>query len=58
VLRVQKKRVELDDVIRYVNGLNLEDTANMLKEHKLDLVKKVAKDIENVVEVVEAVAAV
>jgi hypothetical protein len=40
VLRAQKKRVELDEVIRYVNGLNLEDTANMLKEHKLDLVKK------------------
>lgn len=44
VLRVQKKRVELDDVIRYVNGLNLEDTANMLKEHKMDLVKKSVVD--------------
>jgi len=49
-LRAQKKRVELDDVIRYVNGLNLEDTANMLKEHKLDLVKKVLAK-EPVVEV-------
>ena len=44
VLRAQKKRVELDEVIRYVNGLNLEDTVNMFKEHKLDLVKKVAAE--------------
>lgn len=44
VLRAQKKRVELDEVIRYVNGLNLEDTVNMLKEHKLDFVKKTVVD--------------
>ena len=38
-LRAQKKKVDLDEVIRYVNGLNLEDTANMLKEHNLALKK-------------------
>lgn len=39
VLRAQGKKVDLEQVIRYVNGLTHEDLVNMLKEHKLDLVK-------------------
>lgn len=37
VLRPQNKKVDLEQVIRYVNGLNGEDTANMSKVHKLEL---------------------
>jgi len=40
VLRKDKKRVELETVIHYVNSLNFLDTVNMLKEHKLEIVKK------------------
>ena len=36
-LRAEKKKVDLTETIRYVNSLNYEDTANMLKQHKLDL---------------------
>ena len=36
-LKAQGKKVDLEQVIRYVNGLNVEDTANMSKVHKLDL---------------------
>jgi hypothetical protein len=36
-LRAQKKKVDLEEVIRYVNGLNQDDLANMLKEHNLAL---------------------
>jgi hypothetical protein len=43
VLRAQGKKVDLEQVIRYVNGLNLEDLVNMTKTHKLDLVKKDVK---------------
>jgi hypothetical protein len=38
-LRAQGKKVDLEQVIRYVNNLNAEDTANMSKVHKLDLVQ-------------------
>ena len=34
-LRAEQKKVDLDQVIRYVNGLNLDDTVNMLKTHRL-----------------------
>jgi hypothetical protein len=37
VLKAQGKKVDLEQVIRYVNGLTVEDTANMSKVHKLDL---------------------
>ncbi len=47
-LRAQKKKVDLDEVIRYVNGLNLEDMANMLKEHNLELRKEEKKTEEAV----------
>jgi len=40
VLRADKKILDLEAVIRYVNGLSLEDGANMLKEHRIELVKK------------------
>ena len=40
VLRANKKVIDLEVVIQYVNNLSLEDSANMLKEHRLDLVKK------------------
>ena len=36
-LKAQGKKVDLEQVIRYVNSLNAEDTANMSKVHKLDL---------------------
>uniref|UniRef100_A0A6C0HE09 Uncharacterized protein n=1 Tax=viral metagenome TaxID=1070528 RepID=A0A6C0HE09_9ZZZZ len=44
VLRKDKKRVELDTVIRYVNSLNFLDTVNMLKEHRLEIVKKIVSE--------------
>ena len=37
VLKAQGKKVDLEQVIRYVNSLTVEDTANMSKVHKLDL---------------------
>lgn len=40
VLRAQKKVHDLESVIHYVNGLSFEDTANMMKQHRLDRVKK------------------
>ncbi|CAB4584124.1 unannotated protein [freshwater metagenome] len=36
-LKAQGKKVDLEQVIRYVNGLTVEDTANMSKVHKLEL---------------------
>jgi hypothetical protein len=50
-LKAQGKKVDLEQVIRYVNGLNAEDTANMSKVHKLDLrpVKKTETEMEAVV---------
>ena len=58
-LRVQKKRVELDVVIRYINGLSLEDTVNMLKEHSLELVKKaVVADPVDLAAVIDVAVAV
>ena len=38
-LRAEKKKMDLAEVVKYVNSLNLEDTANMLKEHNLELKK-------------------
>jgi len=35
VLRAQGKKIDLQEVIRYTNGLSLEDTFNMTKEHSL-----------------------
>jgi hypothetical protein len=35
VLRAQGKKVDLNEVIRYTNGLSLEDTVNMSKVHSL-----------------------
>ena len=40
-LRAEKKRMDLNEVVKYVNSLGLEDTANMLKEHNLELKKSV-----------------
>jgi len=40
-LRTDKKKVDLAEVVRYVNSLNFEDTTNMLKVHVLDLKKSV-----------------
>jgi hypothetical protein len=37
VLRQQSKKVDLDEVIRYTNSINLEDTVNMMKKHDLTL---------------------
>jgi len=48
VLRASKKHVDLNEVVTYVNSLNLEDTANMLKEHKLDLKKADVPSLEKV----------
>jgi hypothetical protein len=39
VLRKSNKKIDLDEVIRYVNGLGLEDHVNMAKTHKLELKK-------------------
>ena len=36
-LRPLNKKLDLNEVVKYVNNLNLEDTANMLKEHNLEL---------------------
>jgi hypothetical protein len=36
-LRAEKKKIDLDETIRYVNHLNDADLANMCKVHKLDL---------------------
>ena len=51
ILRAQGKKVTLEEVIRYVNGLTLEDMVNMLKEHKVELIKKPAGDGAEVKEV-------
>ena len=40
-LRAEKKRMDLSEVVKYVNSLSVEDTTNMLKEHKLELKKSV-----------------
>lgn len=40
VLRAQNKKVTLDEVVKYVNGLGLEDLVNMSKTHNLELQKK------------------
>jgi len=37
VLKALGKKVDLEEVIRYTNGLGLEDSANMAKVHKLEL---------------------
>lgn len=50
-LRAEGKKVDLTEVVKYVNTLSLEDTANMLKEHVLDLKKAPITDAP-----VEAVA--
>ena len=50
-LRAQKKKVDLEAVIHYVNGLNQDDLANMLKEHNLAL-KPSTRDVPPVEEVV------
>jgi hypothetical protein len=39
VLRKSNKKIDLDEVIRYVNGLVALDIANMAKTHKLELKK-------------------
>lgn len=54
-LKAQGKKVDLEQVIRYVNGLNAEDTANMSKVHKLDL--RPSKKPEAVVEAAAPAAA-
>jgi hypothetical protein len=36
-LRAEKKRVDFEEVVRYVNSLNIEDSANMTKNHNLEL---------------------
>jgi hypothetical protein len=38
-LRAEKKKVDLAEVVKYVNSLGPDDTANMLKEHNLELKK-------------------
>lgn len=45
-LKAQGKKVDLEQVVRYVNSLNAEDTTNMSKVHTLELrpVKKVDAD--------------
>jgi hypothetical protein len=40
VLRAQEKKVTLEEVVKYVNGLGLEDLVNMTKVHSLELRKK------------------
>lgn len=45
-LRAEGKKVDLEQVIRYVNGLDLEDTANMLKEHNLTPVKREPREVK------------
>jgi hypothetical protein len=40
VLRAQSKKVTLEEVVKYVNGLGLEDLVNMTKVHSLELRKK------------------
>lgn len=53
-LRAQKKKVDLEAVIHYVNGLNQDDLANMLKEHNLEL-KPSTRDAPAVAPVEEVV---
>jgi hypothetical protein len=43
-LRQNKKKVDLNEVVKYVNSLSIEDTANMLKVHSLDLKKSSVSD--------------
>lgn len=45
-LRAQGKKVDLEQVIRYTNGLGQDDLVNMLKEHKLDLVKSEKREVK------------
>lgn len=40
VLRAQSKKVTLEEVVKYVNGLGLEDLVNMSKVHSTELRKK------------------
>ena len=44
-LRSEKKKVDLAEVVKYVNSLGLEDTANMLKEHNLELKKSAVPEL-------------
>jgi len=50
LLKAVGKKVDLEEVIRYTNGLSLEDTANMTKLHKLEL--RVATEVQTNVAVV------
>ena len=43
-LRAEGKKMDLTEVVKYVNTLSLEDTTNMLKEHVLDLKKTPVTD--------------
>jgi hypothetical protein len=43
VLRAKEKKIDLDEVVRYVNGLNVDDLANMAKVHTLTLRKSEPK---------------
>jgi hypothetical protein len=45
-LRADKKKVDLEQVIKYVNSLNFEDMVNMLKEHNLTLRKETKPDAQ------------
>jgi len=36
-LRAQGSKVNFEEVVKYVNGLSVEDTANMTKQHSLEL---------------------
>jgi hypothetical protein len=38
-LRGLNKKLDVNEVVKYVNSLNLEDTVNMLKQHNLELKK-------------------
>jgi hypothetical protein len=42
-LRAKEKKIDLEEVIRYVNGLTSEDLANMTKVHTLELRKSEPK---------------
>lgn len=57
VLRAQSKKVTLEEVVKYVNGLGLEDLVNMTKVHNLELRKKPEGEVTTAAETEATVAA-
>jgi hypothetical protein len=57
VLRAKEKKIDLDEVVRYVNGLPVDDLANMAKVHTLTLRKSEPKKDNEAIAVEETATA-